>query len=152
MNVKIIMISALILLAVANATFGQAAGNPNATAPATQAVSGRLAFVKGRIALQNSGATYYIRGIDRIIGFVDGLTEGAEATLEGYAFAIPQGNQGAAVEYMFHAVKLTFNGKEYDLNNGARFSQAPPHSGPGYAGRHGTMPRRFRGVQPFGRF
>jgi hypothetical protein len=151
MNVKTIMTSAVILLAAANATFGQAAGNPNAAPPATQVASGKLAFVKGRIALQSGGATYYIRGIDRLIGFVDGLTEGAEASLEGYAFAIPQSAQGAAVEYMFHAVKLTFNGKEYDLNNGARFSQVPRHSAPERAGHHG-MTRRLKGVHPFGRF
>ncbi|MDR2447420.1 MAG: hypothetical protein LBD58_09075 [Treponema sp.] len=154
MNVKTIMMSAVILLAAANATFGQAVGNPYVVAPTTQAVSGSLVFVKGRIALQSGGATYYIRGIDRLIGFIDGLTEGADAALEGYAFAIPQSNQGAAVEYMFHAVKLTFNGKEYDMNNDARFSQDPRPflPGYGYAGRHGNMMRRFRGVQPFGRF
>jgi hypothetical protein len=151
MNVKAIIIGAVILLAVVSATFGQVASDPNAGPPAAQVVSGSLVFVKGRIALQSGGATYYLRGIGRLVGFVDGLKEGVEATLEGYAFAIPQNYQSAAVEHVFQVVKLTCNGKEYDLNNEAYFSQtAARHPLPGHAGRHGTMSRRFRGVHPFG--
>ncbi|MDR2783439.1 MAG: hypothetical protein LBB48_06310 [Treponema sp.] len=176
MNGKTIMMSAAILLAVAGAMFGQAAGDPNAAAhndPHAQwqngqagrkerrprylqveksAVSGSLAFVKQRIAIQNGDATYYLRGVDRLIGFVDGLKEGAEAMLEGYAFVIPQKDQNTAVEYVFHVVKLTFDGKEYDLNDGARFSRAPPRPSLSHDSPHGTMPRRFRNSQPFRRF
>ncbi|MDR0374610.1 MAG: hypothetical protein LBH85_02685 [Treponema sp.] len=163
MNAKTIMMSAVILLAIAGATFGQPVDDPIATPqhdPQTRrqnggqqaewkgrrprdprveksAASGSLAFIKGRIALQSDDAAYYLRGVDRLIGFVDGLTEGAEVGLEGYAFAIPQKDQNAAAEYVFHVVKLTFNEKEYNLSNNARFSQAP---------------RRVRSLRPFGQF
>ncbi|MDR0706826.1 MAG: hypothetical protein LBF60_02945 [Treponema sp.] len=165
MKAKTIIMSAGILLAAAGVTFGQLADDPN-TAQARRkvwhtrdpqveksAVSGNLAFVKGRIALQSGDATYYLSGIDRLIGFVDGLKEGENVALEGYAFAIPHNDQNTAVEYAFHVVKLIFNGKEYDLDNEARFSQAPPRPPlPGYTSPHRNMPRRSRGFQPFGQF
>jgi hypothetical protein len=78
-------------------------------APAAVTIKGPLSLVNGQIAVKSAGTTYYVRGLQRLIGFVDGLKEGAEVTLEGYAIDIP-----IAPEYKhFLANKLTLNGKEY---------------------------------------
>lgn len=79
----------------------------------TVKVDGRLALINGMIGVQSAGKTYYVGGLNRLIGFVDGLKEGASVKLEGYALQVP-----AAPEY-FHlrATKLTFAGKDYDLSN-----------------------------------
>ncbi|HNY21012.1 MAG TPA: hypothetical protein PKO22_02570 [Treponemataceae bacterium] len=85
---------------------------PNAAQiePATQA-SGNLAYVNGWIALQSGDKTYYLAGIQRLIGFVDGLKEGAAVKVEGYVRAMPM-----APEYSFMRVtKVTVGGKSYDI-------------------------------------
>jgi hypothetical protein len=46
-------------------------------------------LVNGMIAVQSGGKTYYVGGLNRLIGFIDGLKEGASVKLEGYAFALP---------------------------------------------------------------
>lgn len=89
-----------------------------AVAPQTQEVTtvdGKLAFVNGMIAVQTrDNKTYYVGGLQRLFGFVDGLKEGAAVKVEGYAVQIP-----AAPEYLHLMVtKLTFNGKDYDLSQG----------------------------------
>jgi hypothetical protein len=72
-------------------------------------IQGTLSFVNGQIAVKSGETTYYVRGLDRLFGFVDGLKEGAAVTLEGYAAGIP-----AVPEYKyFLAEKLNFNSKEY---------------------------------------
>jgi hypothetical protein len=72
-------------------------------------IQGALSFVNGRIAVKSGETTYYVQGLDRLFGFVDGLKEGAAVTLEGYAEEIP-----LAPEYrFFFTEKLVFNGREY---------------------------------------
>jgi len=79
----------------------------------TVKVEGKLALVNGMIAVQSGGKTYYVSGLNRLIGFIDGLKEGASVKLEGYAVALP-----GAPEYLhLRVTKLTFNGKDYDLSN-----------------------------------
>ncbi|MFQ3547536.1 MAG: hypothetical protein SNJ56_04300 [Termitinemataceae bacterium] len=79
----------------------------------TVKVEGKLALVNGMIAVQSSGKTYYVGGLNRLIGFIDGLKEGSSVKLEGYAVALP-----GAPEYLhLRVTKLTFNGKDYDLSN-----------------------------------
>ncbi|MDR2759608.1 MAG: hypothetical protein LBB78_09535, partial [Spirochaetaceae bacterium] len=71
--------------------------------------------------------------IDRLIGFVDGLKEGASVTLEGYEFPVP-----ADAEYRYLRVfRLNFNGKDYEVS--PRLRQAAeggearqPFAGPGF--------------------
>ena len=78
-------------------------------------IQGALSFANGQIALKSGGVTYYVWGLDRLFGFVDGLKEGAVVTLEGYAEEIPM-----VPEYRrFLVEKLVFNGREYsDLRSG----------------------------------
>ena len=74
-------------------------------------VSGNLQLVEGHIALIADGKTYFVKGIQRLIGFIDGLKEGAAVRLEGFAIPVPL-NSGAR---FLRVTKLTFNGKAYDL-------------------------------------
>jgi hypothetical protein len=94
-------------------------------APETLTIRGSLALINGSIALEDGGTTYYIRGLDRLIGFVEGLKEGAAVVLEGYSFGSPPGPQGpnapgAGAEpapegwKVFTVTKLSLNGREYD--------------------------------------
>ncbi|MDR1108258.1 MAG: hypothetical protein LBL19_04405 [Spirochaetaceae bacterium] len=144
----------LILMLPVTALFAQT-GDPRferrrvlpADPPATVTVNGNLAFINGGFGLKSGDITYYVIGIDRLIGFVDGLTEGAQVTLEGYEFP-----DAAAQEYRYlRAFKLNFNGKDYEVSprlrqfaEGENFSQ--PFAGPrprGYPGHSGPMgPRR----------
>ncbi|MDR3139964.1 MAG: hypothetical protein LBT95_09900, partial [Treponema sp.] len=58
-------------------------------APETVTVQGNLGFSKGYISLEQDNVTYYILGLDKLIGFVEGLKEGAPVTLEGTVLAPP---------------------------------------------------------------
>jgi hypothetical protein len=100
-------------------------------------IQGTLGFVNGQIALKSGGTTYYVWGLDRLFGFVDGLKEGAAVTLEGYAEEI-----SLAPEYrLFLAEKLVFNGREYaDLRPGGPLPQRPGERA--HAGTIGS-PRGF---------
>ncbi|MDR0451823.1 MAG: hypothetical protein LBH15_02125, partial [Treponema sp.] len=93
---------------------------PPGQLPEPLVIEGTLGFVNGQIAVESRGTTYYVRGLDRLFGFVDGLKEGAPVKLEGYAADI-----SIAPEYKFFlAEKLTFNGKEYgDLLPGRHMAQ-----------------------------
>jgi hypothetical protein len=74
-------------------------------------VSGNLQLVEGRIAVVADGKTYYTTGIQRLVGFIDGLKEGASVRLEGSAFAVPLNSNAK----FLRVTKLTFNGKTYDF-------------------------------------
>ncbi|MDR1353647.1 MAG: hypothetical protein LBK05_10240 [Treponema sp.] len=103
--------------------------------PEALSIQGTLAFVNGQIAVTSGETTYYVWGLDRLFGFVDGLKEGASVKLDGYAADIP-----IAPEYkFFFTEKLTFNGKEYGgLLPGRRVGQ-------GFRGRPGMpgFPHEF---------
>jgi Ni/Co efflux regulator RcnB len=75
------------------------------------AVSGNLAIVRGMIAVKKDDVTYFAGGLDRFVGFIDGLKEGAAVTLEGKAASFPK-NENAK---FLMVQKMTLNGKEYDL-------------------------------------
>lgn len=118
---RIIAIVAVGLIA-AGAVFAQARGaGPGAFGPGAQIqnaepvkVEGKLALVNGFIAVESKDKTYYVMGIQPLVGFIDGLKEGAAVKLEGDAFEMPM-----APEYLvLRASKLTFNGKDYDLSRG----------------------------------
>ena len=112
-------------------------------APETVSVSGKLALANGRIALQSGENLYYVAGIRRLIGFIDGLKEGAQVSLEGYARNEP-GNV-----WVLWATKLTLGGKSYDLapagfgRNGFD-RNARSYGGPCGGAYHGGGRRRGR--------
>jgi hypothetical protein len=95
-------------------------------------ITGSLELIDGNIALRQDTIIYYIKGIERLIGFIDGLKEGAEVTLEGTALAMPR-EKDRRVLLVF---KLGINGKTYDNLTPALMGRPernpPPHPGPGH--------------------
>ncbi|MDR2402516.1 MAG: hypothetical protein LBD78_00620 [Spirochaetaceae bacterium] len=73
-------------------------------------ISGTLSLIKGRIGIQKEGEIYIVVGLGRLIGFVDGLKEGAVVTLEGF---VRTDRENSKVHYL-QVDKLTIDGKEYD--------------------------------------
>ncbi len=134
-RIAVLVLSGLILAGTlsAQATTGTAPASANQTATITK-VEGKLALVNGLIAIQSAGKTYYVQGLQHLLGFIDGLKEGAAVKVEGYAQNVP-----VAPEYfMLRLTKLTFNGKDYDLSQlGAR--------GMGRGGQAGMMGGRGPG-------
>jgi len=77
----------------------------------TVTVSGTMVVANGMPALKSGEDTYLVIGISNLIGFVDGLKEGAQVTVEGTVMAVPRNND---LKYL-QASKLTLGGKSYDL-------------------------------------
>jgi hypothetical protein len=106
------------------------------TAPEISTVSGTLGLSGGRIILKSGDTTYYPRGLERFVGFIDGLKDGAQAAIEGYV-SLP--SLEGATERLLFPVKLTIGGKDYEVGpvmTGALGRQHP--LSPGRAGRDGS--------------
>jgi hypothetical protein len=149
---KRILFACIAVLAVSAAAFAQDGRGPKSigNTPAARlerlfgaqaealTIIGKLEWVNGRIAVKTGGKTYYVSDLRQLIGFADGLKEGAQVTLTGKAFADPRTPEYA----YFRTEKLTFKGKDYALpefGGGAR--------GSGWARdgwRHGGGRRRSR--------
>jgi hypothetical protein len=112
-----IMIVVFIALMAAGAVFAQ-------TPPEKITISGNLGISQGFISLESGGQLYYVMGLQRFTGFIDGLKAGAPVTLEGYV--IPPRNYGwnlppaqtgiQGTPYFFRALTLNLGGKNYDLS------------------------------------
>jgi hypothetical protein len=91
-------------------------------------VNGTLQLQNGAIAVVNGNTIYYVPLLERYIGFIEGLKEGAQVNLEGYIT-----NDGNYVQ----PAKVTINGKIYDFT--ANVQRGSPNNGyrRGYAG-HGA--------------
>ena len=70
-----------------------------------------MVVARGMPALKSGEVTYFVTGIDRLIGFVDGLKEGSQVTVEGRAMANPRNE---TVKFL-RASKLTIGGKDYEI-------------------------------------
>jgi hypothetical protein len=94
----------------------------------TATVSGTLQLQNGTISVVNGNTIYYVPALERFIGFIDGLKEGAQVSIDGYA--APNTNY-------LQAVKLTIGGKSYDLVVAG--PQGTPYNGygPGVYGHRG---------------
>jgi len=86
-------------------------------APEKTSISGVLTIAKGRIAVKSGDTTYYLFGLNRYIGFIDGLKEGASAELEGYA-RVSNRNRDSEKTASFVVTSLKLGGKTYDLDMG----------------------------------
>jgi hypothetical protein len=106
--------------------------------PELVTINGTLSLVSGRIALQKDQETYVILGLGRLIGFIDGLKEGAEVTLEGF---VRTGRRDEKIRYLL-VNKLGINGREYN-----DLAPAFPREGPGGTGH---PPRRADTSPPGG--
>jgi len=80
----------------------------------TITIRGTLGLSNGRISVLSNNITYYVRGLERYVGFIDGLKEGAQVSLEGFASAPTVEGQ---TDRLFRAVKLTLNGKNYEVGS-----------------------------------
>jgi hypothetical protein len=100
----------------------QAPQFPQAPAAEQAKVSGNLSIVHGRVAVLSGDTTYYAGGLDRFIGFIEGLKEGAQVSLEGAAYQLP----GDTKAKILRVDKLTLNGKDYDLSPVRAEAFAPP--------------------------
>ncbi|MDR2619271.1 MAG: hypothetical protein LBC62_10415 [Treponema sp.] len=94
-------------------------------------VNGNLGVSGGMIALESGDTVYYVPGLQRFVGFIEGLKEGAPVTLEGYEIPAPFFGEGAGK--VFRVTRMTLNGKEYDVgfkapfgNRDSRPSVSPP--------------------------
>jgi hypothetical protein len=112
------------------------------TPPESASVSGNLTIVQGMIAVKNNDTTYLIRGLNRYIGFIDGLKEGAAVTLEGFARPNPRDDK---VKFM-SVQKLTLNGKDYDVARPSGNAN-PGNAKPG-PGKVTPYPNRMQHPQP----
>jgi hypothetical protein len=103
------------------------------TTPATTTVDGVLGLKDGRIVLKSGDTNYYTRGLERFIGFIDGLKDGAQVAIEGY---VSSPSREGATERLLFPVKLTLNGKDYEVGSalaGKRSRQR--HTAPGRTDR-----------------
>ena len=98
---KLVFLALIALLAI-GAVSAQGWAPP--TPPETVRLEGTLQLQNGRIVLSTGTAVYFVPGLPRLVGFIDGLREGARITVEGYAF----GN-------ILRSTKLSVGGREYDL-------------------------------------
>jgi len=84
----------------------------NMPATETVTVSGTMVVAQGMPALKSGDVTYFISGISQLIGFIDGLKEGAQVTIEGVAMTSPRDKN---MKFL-RPYKLTINGRTYDLS------------------------------------
>jgi hypothetical protein len=115
---------AVVMLLIAGAAFAQ-----NADWGQTVTVDGTLQLQNGRIVLVSGDKSYFVPGILRYVGFIDGLKEGAEVSVQGYTDG-----------YRLMPTSFTVNGKSYDLtgrfNNPEGGWTGPGSRGPGSYGEH----------------
>ena len=74
-------------------------------------VSGSLIVAHGMPALSSGGITYLILGLNRLVGFVDGLVEGAYVTISGHAMSSPRDDNLR----ILRPTELIFSERTYDL-------------------------------------
>lgn len=96
--------------------------------PATTTIKGTLGLSAGRISVVSGNITYYVRGLERFVGFIDGLKEGAQVSLDGYASAPRVEGQK---DRLFYPVTLTLNGKNYEVGSPTPFNMMLGRNGKG---------------------
>jgi len=79
--------------------------------PESVTVTGNLTIAQGMIAVVSGDTTWLVRGLDRYVGFINDLKEGAQVTLEGYAMPSQRNDKTKLLQ----AQKMTLNGKDYEL-------------------------------------
>jgi hypothetical protein len=93
----LVLIIALLAIDTASAQLDRAA-------PQTVTISGTLQLQNGQIVVASGSNTYFVPSLIRYVGFIEGLKEGAQISVEGYAW----GNY-------LHPAKVIISGKTYDF-------------------------------------
>jgi hypothetical protein len=105
-------------------------------------ITGNLTIAQGMLAVKNNDITYQVPGLNRFIGFIDALKDGAQVSLEGSAITSPWDPKTK----LLRLSKLTINGKDYDMG---------PPPGTGFQQPMGPIPgagfRQPMGPYPYGR-
>ena len=101
--------------------WGPGRNQRNLPAAETVTVSGTMVVAQGMPALKSGDVTYFVSGISQLIGFIDGLKEGAQVTIEGVATTSPNDKN---IKFL-RPSKLIINGKVYDLSSPAPSSSPP---------------------------
>jgi hypothetical protein len=115
----------------------------------TVTVSGVLAVSSGMPAVKSGDINYLVGRLLRLSGFIDGLKEGSQVTIEGRSFSTPgDGN----VKILIPS-KLTLSGKTYDFaplgrNFAQRLPQAPKQFGHNQQRHNYKVPPRHLPRQP----
>ena len=122
---KRIVVTVLMIIAAGTAAFAQT----QKTLPEKVTFSGKLELVQGMVAVKEEGTTYFIPRLLRLTGFIEGLKEGAQVTVEGYARTPPRSSVNSSESFIL-ATKLTLNGKDYDLSPRLSDTQNVPGFGP----------------------
>ena len=128
---------------------------PRDRAAETVTLNGTLGLEQGRIVLDSEEDRYFVAGIRPLVGFVEGLKEGAAVTVEGTV--LPARRNGG--HKSLRVQKLGLNGKDYELPRVSRSrpdlaggDSSPDRDGRrdwyGGPGRHGC-PDRY-GVPEWG--
>jgi len=112
---KKIVLLCLLAAVVCGSVFAQS------NVPATTNIRGNLGLSAGRIAVVSGNITYYVRGLERFVGFIDGLKEGAQVSIDGYSAAPTVEGQR---DRLFYPVTLTLNGKNYEVGSPTAFNMA----------------------------
>ena len=77
-------------------------------------ISGELTIVRGSLAVKSGNTTYITMGLNRYIGFIDSLKDGASVSLEGNTLEGAGYFQDGETKILVIS-KLTIGGKDYDL-------------------------------------
>jgi hypothetical protein len=98
-------------------------------------ISGTLVLANGFIALKNGDTIYYTSGLERLVGFVDGLKENAPVRLEGYDFSRvnivrPQDASQTEGMHFLRVTKLEIDSRSYEISHmaGGGFSGQGPRN------------------------
>ncbi|MDR0600330.1 MAG: hypothetical protein LBG84_09680 [Treponema sp.] len=116
-----------VILAAGGMVSAQTWGNPGGRAVT---VEGTLRLENGVIALASGTALYYVPALERYVGFIEGLKEGARVSVRGYL-----DGYGALTP-----AALTINGASYDLSPsalGGVYGGACCYGGGGFGGGGG---------------
>jgi len=83
-------------------------------------IEGTLQLHNGQFAVASGNNIYYVPMIGRYVGFIDNLKEGSNVSFEGYVYGD-----------FLRPLKMTINGKTYDLAAGRGAGGATGGNGPG---------------------
>jgi len=108
-SVIFLIIAVLITGAVSAQAIQEQGANPPPRSSRTREVNpvtveGTLKLEKGSVAVENAGKVYVVPMLNRYIGFINGLREGAKVSVEGYEF-----------RNVIRPTKVTIEGKSYDF-------------------------------------
>ena len=113
MKKKVLFVLFIIGIAVIASAqgWGPGANRPRIPPAETVTVSGSMILAHGMPALKSGDVTYIVGGISRLAGFIEGLKEGAQVTIEGSAMTNPRNGN---VKFLM-PTKLSLGGRSYDL-------------------------------------